>query len=504
MTPPTSPYAEFLDLSGEIADLGAAQAVLSWDQETYMPPGGQQARGRQMATLSGLIHRKFTSDEMGNLLERLSGPEPPDEIDQCLAVERAMWEYRRAVRVPEELVRETARAQSDSVACWTEARPRNDFRKWLPHLERILDLERRRADCLKDPGQDRYDALLQGYERGATGAEIAAVFDRLRDRVVALVRRIGASDYPVSTSCLDREFDVDRQWDFGLEVLKAMGFDLGKGRQDKSAHPFTTGFHPTDVRLTTRLNARTFATGLFATMHEGGHGLYDQGIRIEDARTPLGGAISLGIHESQSRMWENLVGRSLPFWRGFYSRLQNAFPAELGSVALDVFYRAINRVEPSLIRVEADEVTYSLHIILRFEIERAMLAGELDPAGLPDVWRDKMREYLGLDVPDDKDGCMQDIHWAWGLIGYFPTYTLGNLYSVQFFEQAQSDIPDLDARIEAGELQRLTEWLREKIHRVGLRRLAGELCTDITGRPLEAEPYVRYLETKFGQIYRLA
>jgi carboxypeptidase Taq len=238
-------------------------------------------------------------------------------------------------------------------------------------------------------------------------------------------------------------------------------------------------------------------------MHEGGHGLYEQGLRPEDSRTPLGAAISLGIHESQSRLWENLVGRSLPFWRAFFPRLQAIFSTQLRSVALEDFYRAINRVSPSLIRVEADEITYSLHIVLRFEIERAMLEGELSPADLPEVWREKMKEYLGLDVPDDRDGCMQDIHWAWGMIGYFPTYTLGNLYSVQFFDQARRDISNLDGRIESGDLKCLTSWLREKIHRVGLRRLAGELCTEVTGRPLEADSYIRYLDNKFSEIYRL-
>ena len=441
---------------------------------------------------------------MGELIGELRhASDDLESDDQRMMVERVAWDYERATKIPEELVHATAVAQSGAVAAWSEARPKNDFASFLPHLEKVLDLTRQRADCLKGDGQSRYDAMLDDYERGATAASIERVFKPLREAVSDLLGRIAESGHVVDDACLTQEFPEDKQWDFGVEVLRAMGFDMEKGRQDKSAHPFTTSFHPTDVRLTTRVSSSDLRSALFGTMHEGGHGLYDQGFAVEDYDTPLATSISLGIHESQSRMWENLVGRSRPFWTHFYPRLQTVFPGQLGDVDLGDFYRAINRVEPSLIRVEADEATYSLHIILRFELERAMLEGDLAPADLPGVWRERFREYMGIDVPDDRDGCMQDIHWAWGLMGYFPTYTLGNIYSVQFFEQAREDIGDLDERIAAGELGVLTEWLREKVHRVGYRRLSDELCTDITGGPLDAGPYVAYLERKFGEVYDL-
>ncbi len=497
-------YERFLERMAELSDLDAAQAMMAWDQETYMPPGAQQARGLQMATLSAIAHQKFTGDEMAGFLERLQGPDAPESEDARVAVERVVWDFNRATKIPEQLVREIAKAQSDSVAAWTEARPADDFPRFLAHLRTILDLERQRADCLKSSGQSRYDALLEGYERGATSEEIEEIFSELRQAVVPLVQRVAESPRPVSTACIDGKFDPQLQWDFGIEVLKAMGFDFRRGRQDRTAHPFTSGFHPTDVRITTRVHADNFRSALFSTLHEGGHGLYEQGIAPEDWRTPLGGAISLGIHESQSRTWENLVGRGLPFWRCFYPRLQKYFPDRLGSVDLEEFHRAVNEVRPSLIRVEADEVTYSLHIILRFELERDLLEGALDPGDLPEAWRAKMKEYLGLEAPDDKDGCLQDIHWAWGLLGYFPTYTLGNLYSAQFHNQALQDIPDLEEKIADGDLEILADWHREKIHRPGKRRLPGQLVQDITGRPLSARPFIEYLETKFGEIYRLA
>ena len=497
-------FEKFLERTLEISDIGGAIALMSWDQETYMPAGGQPARARQMAALQAISHNKFTSAEMGDLIAELrENADALDGIDQRIMVERVAWDYDRATKIPEALVRETATAQSNSVAAWSEARPKNDFEAFRPHLEKLLELTRQRADCLKAEGQARYDALLDDYERGTTAKHIEEVFTPLRDAVSDLVARIAEKGDAVDDACLTQEFPTCAQWNFGVEVLGAMGFDMTTGRQDKSAHPFTTSFHPTDVRLTTRVTPNDLRMALFGTMHEGGHGLYDQGFAPEDYDTPLASSISLGIHESQSRMWENLVGRSRPFWRHFYPRLQGVFPQQLGGVVLDDFYRSVNRVQPSLIRVEADEVTYSLHIILRFELERAMLEGDLAPTDLPTVWRERFREYLGVEVPDDRDGCMQDIHWAWGLIGYFPTYTLGNIYSVQFFNQARKDIGDLDERIAAGELTALTEWLREKVHRVGQRRLAEELCTDITGGPLDSGPYVAYLEEKFGEVYGL-
>lgn len=503
MTKPNS-YDTLLQKMGELAHLAAAQAVLSWDQETYMPDGAQEARAQQLATLSALIHQKFTAPEMGELLEDLQGPGTPESEDGRLCVERVAHEYARSTRLPEDLVREMTRAQSEAVSVWSKARPENDFATFLPSLEQLLDLERQKADCLKEQGQTRYDALLEGYERGMTGEKVEQLFSELQAFVTPLVQEISGSGRHNSAGCLEQDYPIQQQWDFGLEVLKAMGFDFRRGRQDKSAHPFTTGFHPTDVRITTRFVENHLAPGLFATVHEGGHALYEQGIAPKDYNTPLGASISLGVHESQSRLWENQIARGRPFWKWFYPKLVKQFPTQLKPVSLEEFYSAINTVRPSLIRVEADEVTYSLHIILRFELEKAMLEGELAPKDLPDAWNAKMQEYLGLKVPNVGLGCMQDIHWAWGLVGYFPTYTLGNLYAAQMMETIRVELPDLDDEVAAGKLTGLTEWLREKVHRVGNRKLATELVESVTGRPPEAGPFMEYLKQKFGALYGIS
>jgi carboxypeptidase Taq len=503
MSDPQATLKELLERMAELADLGGAQALLSWDQETYMPKGAQQARASQSSTLGAMIHRRFTDPRVGEMLAELRANSEALDPDARIAVERVSWEHARATKIPERLVREMTTAQSNSVAAWSEARQADDFPAFLPHLERLLELGREYADHLRREGQSRYDVLLEGFERGATTEAVRSVFSELRDRVAVLTRKIAESGRPVSTRCLNQRFDVDRQWDFGVEILKAMGFDFDCGRQDKSAHPFTSGTHSTDVRITTRFDENFLNPGLFATIHEGGHALYEQGIDPKDWRTPLGGSISLGIHESQSRMWENMIGRSRPFWRFYYPRLQKVFSDRLGNVDLEEFYRAVNAVEPSLIRVEADEVTYSLHIILRFELEQDLIEKRLAPADLPEAWRAKVRQYLGIETPNDREGCLQDIHWAWGMFGYFPTYTLGNLYAAQIFERVKIEIPDLTERVEKGELAVLREWLREKVHKVGNRRFAAELIRDITGSEPQAEPFVRYLESKFGEIYGL-
>lgn len=497
----SSNYEELLQRCQELSDLGAVQALMSWDQETFMPPAGQPARGRQMAALSALSHQKMTSPEMGQLLEKLQGPEAPEDSDARTTVERMAWSYERSTRVPEKLVREMTEAQSASVNAWAEAREKDDFPAFLPHLKRLLDLSREEADLLKEDGQSRYDALLQSYERGASSAEIGAVFSELRDALTPLVQAISEKADAISDDCLHQAYAPEKQIEFGKAVLRDMGFDFNRGRLDRSAHPFTSGFHPQDVRMTTKLDPQFFNPGFFATVHEGGHALYEQGYLEADYGTPLGSSISLGIHESQSRAWENLLGRSLPFWRYYYPALQQMFPEALTGVDLEDFYKAVNRVEPSLIRIEADEVTYSLHIILRFELEQALLEGDLSPEDLPEAWNEKVQQYLAVEVPSNRQGCMQDIHWAWGLLGYFPTYTLGNLYAAQFHQQAHKDIPDLQEAIEKGELQVFTQWLRENIHQVGQRRLAPELVQDITGKPLSAQPFILYLKEKYTALY---
>ncbi len=496
-------YLEYLERIAELSDLNGIGALMSWDQETYMPSGAQEARGNQMARLGQIMHEKFTSPEMGKLLEKLQSDDAPENEDARIGIERVAFSYNRQTKVPGDLVSEITKAQSASVACWARARAENDYTSWLPHLEKNIELQRQYADCIKQDGQTQYDALLQGYERGETAEHIQEIFTGLRDAIVPLLKDIRENGTPVTKDFLEQQFDTKAQWDFGKQVLGGMGFDFERGRLDRSAHPFTSGFHPTDVRLTTRLAPGDLATGLFSTMHEGGHGLYDQGFLPEDYGTPLADSISLGVHESQSRMWENFVGRSLPFWKHYYGELQELFSNQLSEVPVETFYRAINEVKPSLIRVEADEVTYSLHIILRFEIEQMLLDGSLDPRKLPEIWQEKMSEYLGIVPDDDKDGCMQDIHWAWGMFGYFPTYTLGNLLCAQMWETIVKQIPGLTGHIAKGELNVLTGWLRKNVHQVGQRKLAPELCEELTGKPLAADAFVDYLKSKFADVYEL-
>jgi carboxypeptidase Taq len=386
---------------------------------------------------------------------------------------------------------------------WTRARPANDFVSFRPHLERVFDLRRQYADFFA-PYDHRYDPMLDDFESGLKSAQVKAVFDELRPRQVALVRAIQERGRPVDDKFLHLEYDVQKQWDFGLEVARAYGYDFQRGRQDKSAHPFTTSFGLGDVRITTRLYSDLLTSSIFSTMHETGHALYDQGSRPSLDRSPLLGGTSLAVHESQSRMWENFVGRSRAFWSGFFPRLQATFPRQLGPVDPEAFYRAINKVQPSLIRVEADEATYNLHIMLRFDLELELAAKSLDVRDLPAQWNAKMREYLGLTPPDDKMGVLQDVHWSTGYMGYFPTYALGNLIAAQLWERIQVDLPRLNDEIARGQFGSLLSWLRENIHQHGSKFEPVELLQRVLGGGLSAQPYLRYLESKFGEIYGLS
>lgn len=484
-----------------VSDLRHAAAVLAWDQETYMPPKGAEARAQQLATLSKLAHEFFTSDEIGELLDRLE-PQvrdlPYDSFEASLVrVTKRLYERER--KIPTELVEQLARATSLGTEAWKQARKESNFSLFRPHLEKILDLTVQKAEAL---GYDEhiYDALLDLYEPEMRASRVKRLFDELRARLVPIVQAIAERE-PPDDSVLKQEFDERKQWDFGLAVIRDFGFDFERGRQDKSAHPFTTAFSVNDVRITTRVQRDYFPTAFFGTLHECGHALYDQGFDPQLERTPLASGASLSVHESQSRLWENLVGRSRPFWEGYYPKLQETFPAQLGDVELDRFYRAINRVEPSLIRVEADEVTYNLHIMLRFELELQLVERKLPVSDLPEVWNAKMKEYLGVEPPNDAQGVLQDIHWSGGAIGYFPTYTLGNLLSAQLFQSAQRDIPDLIEQIRSGRFQELLGWLREKIHKHGRKFPPMELIRRATGRELETESYLKYIREKYSEIY---
>lgn len=487
---------------GEYADMKAAISLLSWDQEVYMPPKGAAARGLQLATLSGLGHRLLTAPEMGTLLHDLDNHRDELAPDDRAFVAEALYDHTRALQLPEAFVRRFAEEQSKAYEAWVRARRESDFAAFQPHLETMVDLLRRKADY-HGYQHTPYDALLEDYERGMTTAQLRDLFDELGPKQRNLVARVAASGERAETVWLDQEWPEAEQWALTLEVLRAMGYDLDAGRQDKSVHPFTTNFGVRDVRITTRFNPRDPFSALMGSMHEGGHALYEQGFPFEDERTVLAEAPSLGIHESQSRLWENLVGRSLPFWRWCTPLLRRHFPTQAMGLEPETVHRVLNRVRPSLIRVEADECTYNLHIILRFEIETALIERQIEAKDVPPLWNEKMKAYLGLDVPDDAHGCLQDIHWSHGAMGYFPTYALGNLYAAQLFERITQEISDLWAHVEAGDLAPLLGWLREHVHRYGRRKRAVEIVRDATGRDPDPKAFLRYLEEKFGDIYGL-
>ncbi len=483
-----------------VADLGSANALLAWDQQVYMPKGGVEGRAEGMATLSRLAHEHFVDPETGRLLDAARDLDP--ETEDGALVRRARRDYERSTRLPSRLVEEMTRAESLAEPAWVEARASSDFSLFAPHLEKILPLQREAAEALGYEDHP-YDALLDGYEPGAKKARLEAMFEELKKGIVPMIRRISERGDDGRAAVLRGDFDEAAQEKFGEEVVTAFGYDWDRGRQDRTVHPFCINFGPNDVRITTRFDPEWLSPALFGTMHETGHALYEQGVDPRYARTPLSGGTSMGVHESQSRMWENLVGRSRGFWSHYYPKLQGTFPEPLRDVEPEQFYRAINAVSPSEIRVEADEVTYNLHILLRFELEVALIEGSLAVADLPEAWNAKMEEYLGITPGSYATGVLQDVHWSSGLFGYFPTYTIGNVLSVQFFEEAVKARPEIPEGIQRGEFSALLSWLRENIHRHGSRYLPDEIVECVTGRPLDTAPYLRYLETKFGELYEL-
>ncbi|MEM1054037.1 MAG: carboxypeptidase M32 [Bacteroidota bacterium] len=491
-----------------IQDLRHAAAVLEWDQETHMPSGGAEGRAHQVATLRRVAHETFTSDTTASLLDSAQTATEADEA--LLRVTRR--DLARATRLPARLVGDLAEATARAKTAWAEARQSSDWAHFAPHLSRILDLTIQKADLLRpllaeergegyapDDADARYDALLDEYEPGASTTDIARVFADLRAELVPLVDDIAARGV-VDDGPLHRYVPETIQWELGMEIAYAFGYDLERGRQDLSAHPFTTSFGMDDVRITTRLDPNFFPTALYGTLHETGHALYEQGFAPELARTPLADGTSLGIHESQSRLWENQVGRSRAFWRRHFP----AFQSQIGSWAdlnADAVWRACNRVQPSLIRVEADEVTYHLHVLLRFTLEREMVAGRLAVADVPQAWNAGMEALLGI-VPDsDKDGCLQDIHWSLGALGYFPTYTLGTLMSAQLWDAMSRDLGDLGAMVEGGMYDSLLGWLRKHVHQWGRMRTAGEILEATTHGGLDAAPWLAYIRAKVDAVY---
>ncbi len=493
-------YDQVMEIYREASDLHGAAALMGWDQETYMPPRGAATRGRQLATISGLIHERLTSDAMRTALDRARSESlAPDREVNIREIAR---DSDRAVKIPVTLVKELTETSSAAIGVWIKARRENDFPAFAPWVARLVDLQRQTAEAV-GYGDEPYDALLDEYEPGATAKETAAVFDSIRGPLVDLVQRIGRSPVRPRTDFLERNYPIEEQRRMGVMAAERMGFDFEAGRLDISPHPFCTHMGVNDVRLTTRYSETLPMQSFYGVIHEAGHGLYEQGHDPGHEGTPRGASVSLGIHESQSRLWENMVGRSRAFWRYFYPEFSAIFPDNTADVTEEEVYAAVNEVKPSLIRVEADEITYNLHILLRFETERGLFADEYAAGDLPAVWNEKMKAFLGIEPPDDKDGVLQDIHWSHGSFGYFPTYTLGNLYAAQFYNAAERDMPDLSDRIARGELLSLRDWLRDNIHRPGMTYRAGELVRQVTGEPLTADCFLSYIREKYGSLYRL-
>lgn len=501
---PKKAYEKLISLTREVSLLRSCMAVLEWDEQTYLPKGGSEHRANQLALLAGMVHDRATSPENGDLFKQLEGSSYLTDEDSFEAanVREIKHFYEKIIKIPKSLVEELTRVTSIAHGVWVEARKKSDFSLFLPHLKKIIQLKHQQAEAVGYE-RTRYDALLDDFEPGATVAQISEIFLSFRQELVELVSAIGDSGKRPDTSFLHSNYPVDRQESLGKEAAGAIGYDFEKGRLDITAHPFCTGIGPGDVRITTRYDSKHFGQAFFGILHEAGHGIYEQGLDPERYGTPGGESVSLGIHESQSRMWENLVGRSESFWRYFFPRVQQIYPEALSQVKFDDFYFAINEVKPSLIRVEADEVTYNLHILLRFEIEQAFFKGELKPEDIPGVWNEKFKSYFNLTPPDDAQGCLQDVHWSAGYMGYFPTYSLGNLYASQFFDKAKQDLRDLESQFAKGEFANLKNWLRENIHRWGQRYRAEKLVEVVTGKTLSHRPLMDYLKTKYGELYGL-
>lgn len=495
---------ELKDRLAEISDIKAAIALLSWDQMALMPPGAAESRGRQLATLERLSHEMFISPQIGKLLDELRpvvSELDPDSAEAAL-IRVTGHDYQKAVKIPPSFTAEFSAHISRTYEAWAKARAENSFRIVEPLLEKTLDLSRQMANFF--PGyQHIADPLIDQLDEGMTVALIRPVFEQLRGGLVPLLEAI-TSQAPADDSCLRKNFPEAEQLRFGLEVSRSLGYDFNRGRQDKSPHPFTTSFSISDVRITTRIRENYLGEALFSTIHETGHALYEQGINPDFEATPLAGGTAMSVHESQSRLWENLVGRSRNFWEYFYPKLQSVFPEQLKSVPLETFYKAINKVERSLIRTDADEISYNLHVMLRFDLETAMLEGKLAVKELPEAWNERYRSDLGISPPNDGLGVLQDVHWYGGTIGgYFQSYTLGNILSAQFFEAATKAIPKLSSEIATGNFNNLHQWLTKNVYQYGRQFLASKIITEATGESLNIQPYLNYLRSKYGELYHL-
>ncbi len=502
---PLSPYERLHALSKAASVLHSIETLLEWDQETYMPKGAIELRSLQLEMLASLVHRQATSKAFAKALSALIDIKTAEIVDTSLSAPQiaALHQWRRdylqMVKLPNAFIKRFAKTTSAASHAWQTAKEHNDFAAFAPHLEKVVALSRKKAEYLGSQ-EHPYDALLDLYEPNLKTSFLTPLFSKLKNSLTQLLKELSGRP-PIPDAFLYQNCPKHQQMDFAHKILHKMGFVPATSRLDLSAHPFCNGIHPKDTRMTTRVHPENIMENLGAVMHEGGHGLYQMHLPAEHFGSPLCQPISLGIHESQSRWWETLIGQSYAFWEHFFPLLQKEFPAQFGSILLRDFYRAVNRVKPHFIRVDADEVTYNLHVIIRFEIEKELIEGTLKVKDIPEAWNGRMREYLGICPEYDGQGCLQDVHWSLGFIGYFPTYTLGNLYAAQFFEAFAKKHPDWKEKVSHGSLDFIRDWLKENIHRYGRQFGAGELCEKVTGKPLSQEPYVNYLSSKYRELY---
>ncbi len=484
-----------------IADVKFANAVLQWDQETYLPPKGAHFRGQQISTLSEISHRLFSEEELGNLLQELSGRNELSAA-QKRNVERTNEDYRKNKKYTPEFVRKLSEQVNKAFHSWIEARKQNSFSVYESDLDALVQLKRQEAEMLGYEGHP-YNALLDEFEKGATVELLDKTFNNLLPTLKDLLDKI-LKQPQVDDSFLKQDFPKQQQWNWGMELIKNLNFDFGAGRQDISEHPFSVSFNRNDVRITTRIDENDFGNMTWSCIHETGHALYEQGLPEDEYGLPLGEACSYSIHESQSRLWENNVGRSKNFWQHYFPVLQKHFPEQFGNISLEQFYKGINKVQPSLIRTEADELTYHFHVSIRYELEKNLLDQTISIRDIPAFWNEHYKKFLNVDVPDDKKGCLQDVHWSHGSFGYFPTYSLGSFYAAQFYASAKSQLKDLDEEIKQGNTSSLLNWLRQNIHSKGRFYTSEELCKEITGKELDVNYFVNYLLQKYVSIYNLS
>lgn len=493
-------YQEYKELAQKAADINYASAVLGWDQEVFMPEKGFEHRGRQLATLGSMAHDIVTSERYGNILTELSG-RGDLSVAEADNVRLSKEDYDKHSKVPAALVEKISMQVSKSYSVWIHARRENNYALYAPELDKMLALKKEEADFVGYK-EHVYDAMLDDYEKGATVSMLNPIFDEVKEKLPALLDKIKAASQ-VDDSFLRRNYPRQGQWDFSIDVLRGMGYDFEAGRQDISEHPFTTSFSPQDVRVTTRVDENDFASLLWSSIHEGGHALYEQGLSSDYYGLPLGEAASLSIHESQSRLWENCVGRAMPFWKHFYPRLQQQFPSQLNDVSVDAFYKGMNKVQPSLIRTESDELTYHFHVMIRYEVEKALFENTVSVKDLSAFWNEQYQKYLGVSATNDKEGVLQDVHWAHGSFGYFPTYSLGSFYAAQFHKQAAKELNGLEAQIANGEFANLLQWLRNGVHQYGRKYRSEELCNKLTGQGLSFAAFMEYATEKYTGIYGL-